>query len=180
MVLTPGYSGSSQREFWRIWIDFNIDGDFDDSGEQVFVANNKKNVVSGTISIPSSATGQTRMRISMKNGGSPGPCETFSNGEVEDYLVYFMGMNPESISIPNNKDLVIFPNPNNGRFNVVIEKDIHPEARLKVYDINGMLKYDLPVNQPYFELDLSELNVGIYQIHILNGNEYYHSKLVKK
>ena len=116
----------------------------------------------------------------MKNRGAPGPCETFSNGEVEDYMVDFMGINSESISKPNSKDLVIFPNPNNGRFNVVIEKDLHPEARLKVYDMNGMLLYDIPVNQPYFELDLSELSVGIYLISVINGNEYYHSKLVKK
>jgi len=179
--LTPGYSGSSQREFWRIWIDFNIDGDFDDSGEQVFVANNKKNAVSGTMNIPSSATGQTRMRISMKYGGSSGPCETFPYGEVEDYTVNFMAStNPMSISQTYKKDFELFPNPSHGRFQVSIEKDIHPGAQLKVYDLKGMLLYDIPVKQPYFELDLSELSVGIYQIFMLNGNEYYHSKLVKK
>jgi PKD repeat protein len=178
--LTPGYSGSSQRESWRIWIDFNNDGDFDDSGEKVFSANNKKNAVSGTISIPSSATGQTRMRVSMKNGGSPGPCEIFPNGEVEDYSVNFMVSAPLGVSQFNNRNIEIFPNPSNGRFQIIFDNDIHPGARLFVYDIKGILLKDIPVDHPYFELDLSDLNVGIYLINILNDNEYYHSKLVKK
>jgi len=180
VVLTPGYSGKSQREFWRIWIDFNGDGDFEDSGEQVFVANNKKDAVSGTISIPSSATGQTRMKISMKNGGSPGPCGTFSRGEVEDYSVNFDSFKHASISRTSTKDIVIFPNPNHGKFQLIINKDIHPEARLKVYDMKGVLLYDVPVHRPLFELDLSELHTGIYQISVINCNEYYYSKLVKQ
>ena len=180
VVLTPGYSGSSQREFWRIWIDLNSDGDFEDSGEEVFVANNKKNEVSGTLSIPSSATGQTRMRISMKNGSSPGPCDVFFGGEVEDYTANFLNLKHESASRTFNKDLAIFPNPNNGRFQVILENEIHPEARLKVYDMKGVLQYEIPMNQSFLELDLSELSVGIYHISVFNGNEYYYSKLVKQ
>jgi len=180
VVLTPGYSGKSQREFYRIWIDFNGDGDFEDAGEQVFVANNKKDAVSSTMSIPSSATGQTRMRISMKNGSSPGPCEIFFQGEVEDYTVNFMIEEQEGISRTYNRELVIFPNPNNGSFQVILDEEIHPEARLKVYDMKGMLLYDIPVSQSFLELDLSGLSVGIYQISVINGNEYYHSKLVKQ
>ncbi|MCK4819173.1 T9SS type A sorting domain-containing protein, partial [bacterium] len=159
---------------------FNNDGDFDDADEQVFVANNKKGSVTGTMSIPATATGQTRMRITMKNGSSPGPCETFPGGEVEDYTVDFMGFKSESVSRTYNKDLVIFPNPNNGKFQVILNKDIHPEARLKVYDMKGMLLHDMPVSQSFLELDLSELSVGIYQISVINGNEYYYSKLIKK
>ena len=31
----------------------------------------------------------------MKNGGIPGPCETFTGGEVEDYTVSFTGGSKE-------------------------------------------------------------------------------------
>ena len=115
----------------------------------------------------------------MKNGNSPGPCETFPYGEVEDYTVEFMA--GDALGIPQTyyKDLVIFPNPNHGSFQVKIEKDIRPEARLKVYDMKGMLLFDMPVSQSLLELDLNELRVGIYQISVINGNEYYYSKLVK-
>jgi len=180
VVLTPGYSGKSQREFWRIWFDFNGDGDFEDSGEQVFVANNKKGTVTGTMSIPATANGQTRMRITMKNGSSPGPCETFPYGEVEDYTVDFEGSNITSKTNPNIADLMIYPNPNNGIFNAYMDCDIHPGSRLRVYDMKGVLLYDMPVGQSLLELDLSELGAGIYLLTVINGNEQYHSKLVKQ
>ncbi|MBK9016633.1 MAG: hypothetical protein IPM82_22555 [Saprospiraceae bacterium] len=32
-------------------------------------------------------TGATRMRVSMKRGGFASSCETFANGEVEDYTI---------------------------------------------------------------------------------------------
>jgi hypothetical protein len=116
----------------------------------------------------------------MKNGSSPGSCETFSGGEVEDYTANFLNLKHQSVSRTYNRDLEIFPNPNNGIFQVKIEKDIHPEAQLKVYDMKGMLLFDIPVSQSYFDLNLSELSVGVYQISVINGNEYYHSKLVKQ
>ena len=34
--LNASYSGDTYSEFWRVWIDFNQDGDFGDSGELVF------------------------------------------------------------------------------------------------------------------------------------------------
>ena len=75
---------------------------------------------------------------------------------------------------------MIFPNPNNGSFQVIIGKDIHPEARLKVYDMKGLIVYDMSLSQSYVELNLRELSRGIYHISVINGNEYYYSKLVKK
>jgi agmatine deiminase len=87
VYLTPGYAGSSQTEYWRIWIDYNHDGDFADSGEQVF-SKRGKNTLSGSLTPPSSAlTGNTRMRVSMRYGSYPSSCGTFSYGEVEDYTV---------------------------------------------------------------------------------------------
>ncbi len=87
--LSPGFSGTAYNEYWRIWIDFNNNGDFSDSGELVYDAGSLSNsTVTGTLNIPSgAATGATRMRVSMKYNGASTPCETFSYGEVEDYTV---------------------------------------------------------------------------------------------
>lgn len=85
--VTPAFSGSSYTEYFRIWIDYNKDGDFADSGEQVFSKSGKAKV-SGTFTVPSTAkTGATRMRVSMKYSAYPTYCETFNYGEVEDYTV---------------------------------------------------------------------------------------------
>jgi hypothetical protein len=76
-----------------IWIDFNIDGDFDDAGEQVFLSSagiNGNYTAAGNLLIPASASGVTRMRIVNKETtvmSSITPCGTYGYGETEDYLV---------------------------------------------------------------------------------------------
>jgi carboxyl-terminal processing protease len=85
--ITPGYSGRSRSEWCRVWIDYNMDGDFTDSEEQVFAANRMKGPVSGNITIPTGISGATRMRISLKFNAIPTSCENFAYGEVEDYTL---------------------------------------------------------------------------------------------
>src|SRR6056297_1515101 len=90
ITLTPDFSGSTYNEYWKIWIDYNADGDFTDNGELVFDAGSmSSSAVSGTINVASTATGTTRMRVTMKYNGEPTSCESFSYGEVEDYTVTF-------------------------------------------------------------------------------------------
>ncbi|MCB8964975.1 MAG: fibronectin type III domain-containing protein [Bacteroidales bacterium] len=96
--LTPGFKSSTYSEYWKIWIDLNGDGDFDDNNENVFDAGAlSKTTVSGTITIPSAtASITTRMRVSMKYNGSQTACETFSYGEVEDYTVAISAGTPDT------------------------------------------------------------------------------------
>ncbi|WP_291720596.1 GEVED domain-containing protein [Bernardetia sp.] len=102
VTLTPGFSGSSYNEYWKVWIDFNKDGDFEDSGELVFDAGSmSSSAVSGTLDIsPSAATGTTRMRVSMKYNGAQNSCETFTYGEVEDYSVNITESSTPSCGVP--------------------------------------------------------------------------------
>ncbi|GAB3201301.1 Zn-dependent metalloprotease [Pontibacter aydingkolensis] len=107
ITLTPGFSGTAYNEYWKIWIDYNKDGDFDDAGELVFNAGAlSKTAVSGTIVIPSTASGTTRMRVSMKYNGAQTSCESFGYGEVEDYTISISGATatcavPGSLSASN-------------------------------------------------------------------------------
>jgi PKD repeat protein len=87
VTLTPVFPSSSYTEYWKIWIDYNEDGDFTDSGEEVF-SKSGSSAVTGTFTVPSSASSvNTRMRVSMKYSSAPTSCETFTYGEVEDYTV---------------------------------------------------------------------------------------------
>jgi len=88
--LTPGFVSSSYNEYWKIWVDYNGDGDFEDSGEEVF-SGSGSSTVTGSFTVPSSLELETRMRVSMKYGGEPTSCETFTYGEVEDYTVDISG-----------------------------------------------------------------------------------------
>jgi PKD repeat protein len=88
LSLTPGFSGSSYFEYWKIWVDLNGDGIFG-ANELLFDPGSmSKNTVTGTLTIPSgTALRTTRMRVSMKYNSAATACETFSYGEVEDYTV---------------------------------------------------------------------------------------------
>jgi hypothetical protein len=86
ITLTPGFVSRSYLEYWKIWIDYNADGDFADSGEEVF-SSSGTGPVSGNFTVPTSTSGSKRMRIAMYFGSSPSSCNSFSYGEIEDYGV---------------------------------------------------------------------------------------------
>ena len=86
ITLTPQFPQSSRVEYYKIWADLNKDGDFTDSGEELFSAGPTTSEVTGNITIPVTAmTGNTRMRVSMSHTAITSSCGTFNNGEVEDY-----------------------------------------------------------------------------------------------
>lgn len=87
LSLAPGFTWQPYEEYWRVWIDFNQDGDFDDSGELVFQAQGETEQ-QGTVRVPTDApSGLTRMRVAMKNGANAESCESFTYGEIEEYTV---------------------------------------------------------------------------------------------
>ncbi|MBQ4819823.1 T9SS type A sorting domain-containing protein [Aquimarina sp. MMG016] len=93
ITITPTWTGTTYSEGYSVWIDFNRDGDFTDSGEQVWTQSATQTTpVSGSFTIPTSTTeGSTRMRVSMKYNAIPTSCESFRYGEVEDYTVNIIG-----------------------------------------------------------------------------------------
>ncbi|WP_052461215.1 M14 family zinc carboxypeptidase [Psychroserpens mesophilus] len=91
--ITPQYNNvnTSNPVGYAVWIDFNQNGVFTDSGEQVFSLNpvTGGNTVNWNFSVPANiSTGNTKMRVSMKYNGVPTACEGFAYGEVEDYNIY--------------------------------------------------------------------------------------------
>jgi subtilisin family serine protease len=89
--LTPTFVGQTYSEAWRVWIDYNHDGDFEDAGELVFEAGPSSSTVTGEFTIPETALeGLTRMRVYMRfSTFAESPCNNnFGEfGEVEDYCV---------------------------------------------------------------------------------------------
>jgi len=93
--VTKVWTGSQYNEAVSVWIDFNRDGDFDDTGEKVLeVGANQATPVSDSFSVPVSASsGNTTMRVIMAYYNTSGtiqndPCDSFQYGEVEDYNIY--------------------------------------------------------------------------------------------
>ena len=89
LTVTPSWTGTIYPEGYAAWIDYNNDGDFDDSGELIWSKAPSTNTPNtGTFTLPSGTSGDAvRLRVSMKYNGIPTSCETFVYGEVEDYTV---------------------------------------------------------------------------------------------
>lgn len=178
VTLTPTFIGKAQREFWRIWVDFNQDGDFDDSDETVLVQNNQKSEVTGNLSIPNTALlGNTRMRITMKRGGSPSSCETFSIGEVEDYKVSIV---QPKIAFGGEKSIFtfsIYPNPANERVNLLIEG--LNDFKLNIFNSAGELMYEKIGKSGSTEINTSDFPSGVFYIRIRSGLDQFVEKFIK-
>ncbi len=83
--LTPGFPYGADYEYWKIWIDYNDDHDFEDAGEEVF-SGYSDSILTGNFTVPmGTIIGNTRMRVSMSYDDWPSPCDWFYFGEVEDY-----------------------------------------------------------------------------------------------
>jgi hypothetical protein len=92
--VTTEFSYSTSIYGWKVWIDYNKNGLFEEPSEVVYSKTgvppipNAAYTLTAPIIIPATAlAGVTRMRVAMKLGGLPTPCETIPNGEVEDYSV---------------------------------------------------------------------------------------------
>ncbi|MBT3301613.1 MAG: DUF5011 domain-containing protein [Bacteroidetes bacterium] len=74
----------------KAWIDWNIDGDFDDAGEEIGVETEASTLVwNKNFTVPANATeGATRLRVAATLGSSANNnCGNRAYGEVEDYRV---------------------------------------------------------------------------------------------
>lgn len=86
--LKPGFGSQYvYNAYFRVWVDFNNDGKFDDNNE-LLVSHYGYQLLEGWIYIPYSVTsGDYRMRVSMKLFNYPASNEVFSYGEVKDYTL---------------------------------------------------------------------------------------------
>ncbi len=183
--LTPGFSSSTYNEYWKIWIDLNVDGDFTDANELVFDAGSlSSSAVSGNLTIPGDYAGITsRMRVSMKYNNTQTSCETFSYGEVEDYTVkiseakgveMFSGLNKVS-----NGEFILFPNP--VKDYLTIHSGTHTsEIMVKVYDITGVLVKEKILDAGTVSLNVTDLNSGVYIIQLDSSFKQGRIKFIKQ
>ena len=203
--LKPGFSGDSYLEYWRVWVDWNEDGDFDDSGELEVETSSTGNITE-QITVPAAASsGDKIMRVSMKYGGYPDPCEIFTYGEVEDYTIFVTGSNPliaqndtpEAIHLDNKAidkasdvievrdfnhefDVKLYPNPTTNFINIEVKPSNDPDTKLVMYNELGQLVYQFVIESGNHTIDVSgsKFANGLYMIKLQNGDQIISKRVI--
>ncbi len=184
VLLTP--FKATNKNYWKIWIDFNNDGDFTDAGENVFTASKKLGAAKGNLVIPATASGLMRMRIAMRTGAVPNPCDNNYGGEVEDYSVNILkrasfdgGIEILADESENMPELRVYPNPVNSQLNISVAST-EGKAVLRVFNITGVQLDMVLVNSELMQLDVSGYPCGVYFITLTNQNQRVVQKFVKE
>lgn len=188
IYVSAGFSSSSYTEYWRIWIDFNQDGDFADSGELLVSGSSSSSArLSATLSIPSSAAlGQTRMRVTMKYNSTASSCESFSYGEVEDYTVNISNTGGAAVTsmasanpLGNEEPLnhvLIYPNPaSNGFININTTRDMVTGPMI-LLNVSGQHVLTLPSTER--KINVGDLSKGIYYLQVPTEKEMITRKVI--
>lgn len=167
ITLVPGYTGSVRAEAWDVYIDYNQNGSFSDSGERVTWAK-QKNTVSRSFTIPATAlNGPTRMRIQMKYFNyATGPCSVYNFGEVEDYTINIVGgmLAREQLTAPSIQsssfEMLVHPNPTT---DLVYVRAIGL-TMVELYGMNGQMLMRDDNAKDEWDIDCAWLTPGIYFI----------------
>lgn len=166
ITITPAWPATKYSEAYRVWIDYNQDGDFLDSGEQVVnVTRTKTTPITRSFTLPTTALlGTTRMRVSMKYNASPTSCEVFALGEVEDYTVNITStakIEETNTSLSFN----LYPNPVKGDVLNIANLELASE-----YRIFNMMGQELGKGKVENNaINVGSLSSGTYMIEISNG-----------
>lgn len=177
IIITPGWTGATFSEAYRVWIDYNRDGDFLDAGEQVFNRNRTTATpISGSFTIPTTALlGSTRMRVSMKYNASPTSCETFSFGEVEDYTVNITST-ARIDEYNNTLSFSLYPNPVKG--DILNISNLEMPSTYRIFNLMGQeLGRGKIENENIY---VGDLKTGAYLIEVSNGTATTTKRFIKE
>jgi len=89
VTLSPGYGGQVYSEYFKVYIDYNQNGTFEEGTELAYDAGDvTQTTLMGNIQIPGNAlTGITRLRVVMRFNAEVESCDVFEFGETADYCV---------------------------------------------------------------------------------------------
>jgi M6 family metalloprotease-like protein len=191
IYLSCGFKSTAYSEYFKVYIDYNKDGDFADSGELVgsLTATAAATTYSKAFTVPSTAAlGTTRMRVVMSDNSASSYCGSYSYGETEDYTVNItsskegMALAYSDMNAVEGTDFVenslsVYPNPSAD----VISLNLSNEQILSVqiYSINGVKVLDIVVDEYNTTIDVNDLATGTYIVKMYDGQKSFTDKFIK-
>lgn len=181
ITITPTWTSTVYSEAYRVYIDYNKDGDFTDSGESVYSrAKTTATPVSGSFTVPTTATlGATRMRVIMRYNTTPTtPCGTINYGQVEDYTVNIVSTARMEDEAASNATISfkLFPNPVQGDLLNITDVDV--DSTFKVFNMMGQ-----EVGKGKIENEsiyVGSLSAGTYLIEVSNAKGSTSKRFIKQ
>lgn len=189
-LFRPGYSGASLSENWRVYVDFNHDGDFGDAGERVVTKVRTGNFAISFVVPATALTGPTRIRVMMRNGAFAPLCGTYAAGETEEYTLNILpvlglseGENNElsvnenvtTGAFPDDASVKVYPNPARNTVNLSLQSVEQTTCTVTMTNqLGGVILQrviDVQEGENIIPFETSNLPAGIYFMTIAGRNK---------
>lgn len=183
--LKPDYSNGTYQERFRVWIDWNRNGVFEDPQERAYSSGVATDTITGSITVPASASlGSTGMRVSMKFQSLPDVCEVapdFEFGEVEDYCINILDKIDGIEEARWQSSVSVYPNPFNDQTTVQFENSKGDNFTLSLFDASGRLLREVNTTNSQLIIERQGLKAGLYifELSSIEGQTYRSKLLIK-
>lgn len=187
LTVTLGTCGTDYPKGLKAYIDWNLDGDFDDANEEVAVSTIMGNGdFTANITVPATASGgNSRLRLVLreKTGNDADnnaalanikPCGQYNWGETEDYAVVISGPTTGVTADLFAKAIRIAPNPMHDNSQIIIDNFETGKVSFTLTTLTGLRLKHWKVNKTAqllrTPLSLHHLSKGIYLLQVkMNG-----------
>ncbi|HNK67494.1 MAG TPA: S8 family serine peptidase [Flavobacteriales bacterium] len=168
VILTPGYDSDEYAEAWTIWLDLDLNGQFEAPGERVFQSDAVAGEVTGNLLVPETApVGPTRMRVIMEyfSAAATGCENDYNYGETEDYCVTIA---PASgLTAVEGHGTSAYPNPADDAMTIALPGA--GRAVIEVLDNTGRMAMRTSADGPRAWVTTSNLAEGLYLYRVMVG-----------
>jgi len=183
-----GFKGSAYTEYWKIFIDYNQDGDFADSGETIVSGSSSSaGTLTSTFTVPSTAkTGKTRLRVVLSDASATTSCGTYSYGETEDYsltitggtaIAATQGIAGTTTVLDAGAELSLYPNPAADQLHLSLSSGAELKS-LEVLDVRGAKASARYLGNG--EVNVSNLAPGLYLLRASDGQNTFTKHFAKQ
>jgi Zn-dependent metalloprotease len=183
-----GFASSAYTEYWKIFIDYNQDGDFADSGETIVSGSSSSaGTLTSTFTVPTTAkTGSTRLRVVLSDNSATTSCGSYSYGETEDYTLTItggtaiaapQGITATSATLDAAAELSLYPNPASDQLQLSLSSGAELKL-VEVFDARGAKASVRSLGNG--QLSVSGLAPGLYLLRASDGQNTFTKHFAKQ